>query len=381
VGRVALEPLEEQVEHGLVVSVGEDQRDQDGQPEYAAPPARPLLLSPTVRVVAVVVTYNRKHLLVRCLDAIARQTHPVDEVVLVDNASSDGTEEHLAAAGVGERLALRYVRLERNGGGAEGFHHGVRHALERDSDWLWLMDDDCLPAGDALERLLASPRAAEAETAVLAPVVRDPGGRILPINRGHVRRRLFLAPLVAASSEEYARAEVQIGFCSFVGPLVRTAAARRIGLPMREMFIRFEDVEYLQRLGPGERMWMVGASEIVHADPQPVAGADLRTLWGDFSQPIPFAQQWKRLYGFRNLIHTGRLRGYTGPVQALSQFALQAARTLLFHERRGRTLLLLAAYGWDGWRGRFRNVPPERWAGVAETRRPLAYLERESLEY
>jgi GT2 family glycosyltransferase len=244
------------------------------------------------------------------------------------------------------------------------------------------MDDDCVPAPDALERLLASGHATRPDTAVLAPVVRGPGGDLLPINRGHVRPRWFYAPLVAASEEEQApEAETEIGFCSFVGPLLRTSAARAIGLPMSEMFIRFEDVEYLQRLGPGRRMWLVGASEIVHNDPQPVAGAHFRAMWGDYAQRIPFAQQWKRLYGFRNLIYTARAGGYMNAGQALSQFAVQAARTLLFHERRLRTLLLLAAYGLDGWRGRFRNVPPSRWGELAASRRPLRFIRQAAMAY
>jgi rhamnopyranosyl-N-acetylglucosaminyl-diphospho-decaprenol beta-1,3/1,4-galactofuranosyltransferase len=334
-----------------------------------------------VRVAAVVVTYNRKELLARCLAALERQTHAPAAVLVVDNASTDGTPELVAAGGFADRLPLEYLRLGRNGGGAEGFHFGVRRALELDADWLWLMDDDCLAEPDALERLLASPRAADPSTAVLAPVVREPGGRVLPVNRGHVRPgRWLFAPLVAASEAEYAAgAETEIGFCSFVGPLVRSTTAREIAPPLREMFIRFEDVEYLQRL-PG-RMWLIGSSSMLHADPAPVAGADLRTMWADFSQPLPFAQQWKRLYGFRNLVYAGRSGGYLSAPQAVAQFAVQAVRTLLFHERRARTLLLLAAYGLDGWRGRFRNVPPERWAGIAAARRPLRYIEREALSY
>jgi GT2 family glycosyltransferase len=332
-------------------------------------------------VVAVVVTYNRRELLVECLEALARQTHPVERVVLVDNASTDGTEEHVRASGVGERVLLSYVQLERNGGGAEGFHYGVREALRLDADWLWLMDDDCEPAVDALALLLGSPRAADAGAAVLAPVVRDGDGRVLPINRGHVRRRWGFAPLVACSAEEHEQAEVEVSFCSFVGPLVRASAARRIGLPLREAFIRFEDVEYLQRLGAAEEMWMVTASEIVHRDPAPVAGSDARTMWGDFSQPIPFAQQWKRLYGVRNLIVCGRRGGYMGAGQVLAYLAVQAVRTLLFHERRWLTLRLLALYGRDGWRERFRNVPPGRWGELVGVRRVGRVVSLEALSY
>src|SRR3954447_17496153 len=144
-----------------------------------------------IDVIAVLVTYNRRELLVECLEAIARQTHPVSRVVLVDNASTDGTVEHVLASGVAERLAIDLVQLTRNGGGAEGFHYGVRTALEGESDWLWLMDDDCEPADDCLERLLEAPPAA-----LVAPVVRDQEGRVLPIHRGHVRPRWFFSPLM-----------------------------------------------------------------------------------------------------------------------------------------------------------------------------------------
>jgi len=332
-------------------------------------------------VVGVVVTHNRRELLVRCLEALAAQEHPVAEVVLVDNASTDGTLEHVAECGVADRLPIRAVRLRRNGGGAEGFHYGVRQALRLDSDWLWLMDDDCEPAPDTLAALLRSPRAAETETAVLAPVVADGDGNVLPVNRGHVQPRWFFSSLVAASPGENASGETLIGFCSFVGPVVRTEAARRIGLPMREMFIRFEDVEYLSRIRPRERMWLVASSRIVHRDPRPVAGADLRAMWSDYSQRIPFAQQWKRLYGFRNQLFCGFRGGYLRPWHALSQLAVQAVRTLLFHERRLLTLRLLALYGLDGWRGRFRNLPPARWPELAGERRPAALIESEAIDY
>ncbi len=332
-----------------------------------------------MRVVAVVVTYNRKVLLGRCLEALEQSSRPPDRVLVVDNASTDGTDEVVAS-----HPAVRYVRLARNGGGAEGFHHGVRIALaEEEPDWLWLMDDDCIAAPDALSALLASPRALDPSVGVLAPVARDGDGRLLPINRGYVRPRWFFAPLVAAPEEEQAPGvETEIEFCSFVGPLVRASAVREAGLPMREMFIRFEDVEYMGRLRErGWRIWLVGSSLMTHLDPNPVPGADIRAMWGDYSQRIPFDAQWKRLYGFRNLLYTARRGGYMHAGQAVAQFLVQAVRTLLFHERRGRTLLLLAAYGLDGWRGRFRNVPPERWRALAHEGRPLRYVEREALSY
>jgi hypothetical protein len=127
---------------------------------------------------------------------------------------------------------------------------------------------------------------------------------------------------------------------------------------------------------------MVGGASIAHHDPQPLAGADARTMWGDFGQPIPFEQQWKRLYGVRNLIVCGRRGGYMGRGQVLAYLAVQAVRTLLFHERRLLTLRLLALYGRDGWRGRFRNVPPARWGELASERVRLGTkIDNEALRY
>ena len=329
-------------------------------------------------VQVVVVTYNRKQLLVECLEALARQTLPPERVIVVDNASTDGSEAHVAASGVGARLPLTWLRLRRNGGGSEGFHYGVREALRVPSEWIWLMDDDCEPAGDALERLLRSPRAQDASTAALVPVVRTADGEPLPMHRGHITPRLVRAPIVALTEED---GETECDFASFVGPLFRTEAVRAMGLPLREAFIRFEDLEYSARLRRHGRMWLVPESLVVHKEAVPVTGSDLRTLWRDFARPTRFEDQWKNVYGSRNVIFAGRRHGFVSAPAALSYVALQTARTLLFDPRKLRTAYLLALYAYDGWRGRFRNVPPGRWPGVADASFPPRYLNAEALRY
>ena len=48
-----------------------------------------------LRLAAVVVTYNRKQLLVECLRALLRQTVCIDRIFIINNASTDGTNEYL----------------------------------------------------------------------------------------------------------------------------------------------------------------------------------------------------------------------------------------------------------------------------------------------
>jgi rhamnopyranosyl-N-acetylglucosaminyl-diphospho-decaprenol beta-1,3/1,4-galactofuranosyltransferase len=330
---------------------------------------------------AVVVTYNRRTLLLACLEALADQTHTLDGVIVVDNASTDGTEETLVHADVRRRIPIDYIRLTRNGGGAEGFHYGLRAALGTDADWIWLMDDDCEPAPDALATLLAAPRADDPDAALLAPLVEMPGGEVLPLNRGWLRPRWFKAPLVGLQPADWARDELRVEHVSLVGPLVRADAARRTEPPRRDFFIWFDDLEWTARLGRVGGLWLIPASRIVHRDARSLTDASPRGLLRDLTRGEPFETAWKRAYGLRNLIWTGRRDGWFTPLRALSFTAIAALRSLLSGPPRLRALRLTLLYARDGWRGRFVNVAPADWPGLADARDPLAYLSARALDY
>ena len=106
-------------------------------------------------VSAVIVTYNRKEELVRCLRAVLQQTYPVSYVLIVDNASTDGTWEYLIKEGVFEDPRILYHRSETNTGGSGGFHTGLQIAhTQLRTDFYWLMDDDGYPSRDCLRMLL-----------------------------------------------------------------------------------------------------------------------------------------------------------------------------------------------------------------------------------
>ncbi len=100
--------------------------------------------------VAVVVAYNRRDLLPESVEATLAQTVAPDAVIVVDNASDDGSADALAE----RHPEVDIVRLERNTGGAGGFTIGIALALQRGSArWVWLMDDDTVPKPTALEAL------------------------------------------------------------------------------------------------------------------------------------------------------------------------------------------------------------------------------------
>ena len=102
------------------------------------------------RTAAVIVTYNRKAMLQRCLRALCTQTAGVPELWVIDNASTDGTAELVAQLNL---PTMHYYNTGKNLGGAGGFACGIQQAACSGAEYLWIMDDDCLPEPDALQQL------------------------------------------------------------------------------------------------------------------------------------------------------------------------------------------------------------------------------------
>jgi GT2 family glycosyltransferase len=95
-------------------------------------------------ITVVAPTYQRADRLARLVDALERQDHPADrfEVVVVDDASTDHTQEVLEAAVARGAIDLRPLRMDRNGGPAPARNRGWRSA---NAPVVAFIDDDCTP--------------------------------------------------------------------------------------------------------------------------------------------------------------------------------------------------------------------------------------------
>jgi rhamnopyranosyl-N-acetylglucosaminyl-diphospho-decaprenol beta-1,3/1,4-galactofuranosyltransferase len=209
------------------------------------------------RVCAVVVTYNRLELLRECLTALESQTRPVDRVLVIDNASSDGTPEAVER----EHPSAELVRLGENLGGAGGFHEGARRAYEGGFDWIWLMDDDTIPTETALEELLKAPAGLDGlpRPLVLASKVLGTDGNLHPFNVSRTDERD--PDLVVAAVE---RGFTPIRYTSFVSAFVHRDAFTEVGMPLAEYFIWFDDVEFTARAIKDHAGFLAPRSVVLH---------------------------------------------------------------------------------------------------------------------
>jgi len=228
---------------------------------------------------AIVVTHNRLFLLKENLAALRAQLRRPDEIIVVNNASTDGTADWLKT-----QSGLTVVTQE-NFGSSGGQLAGIRTAYARGHDWFWCMDDDVIPKPDALEQLLACAKASDERTGFLCSVVRWTDGSM----------NLMTAPNVfsGSASETLPENLVRVVSASFVSVMFHRRAVAKKGLPLREMFLWFDDAEYTRRIANEFPSYQVLTSEVEHRTKT--------NYWVDFDHmaglpPMPLS------YGVRNFI-------------------------------------------------------------------------------
>src|SRR5215470_12302472 len=210
-----------------------------------------------MHVTAVIVTYNRCSLLLESLAATREQSRQPDSVLVIDNASTDGTAEAVRA----KFAAVGLVTLPRNTGGAGGFAYGLAMALADGADLVWLMDDDTIPEKQALAAMLeALDRYPGRKPALVASRVLWTDGRPHPMNTPRTKPFATKAELAAAAAAGCR----PIRSASFVSILVDGQTCRQRGLPLADYFLWNDDFEFTTRILRRNPGLLCPASVVVH---------------------------------------------------------------------------------------------------------------------
>jgi rhamnopyranosyl-N-acetylglucosaminyl-diphospho-decaprenol beta-1,3/1,4-galactofuranosyltransferase len=197
------------------------------------------------KLIIVVVTYNRMSILKRCLFSLLAQSQLPDLIIIVDNASTDGTEEMLQKEFSNHPL-LAYVNLGTNLGGAGGFHFGSKLAIEKEADWVCLMDDDCLPHKDCIKKLMMN------------------------INN---KRNIYSPIILSIEDKETTlwgiKTRVNTGnrevvTLPFNGFLIHRESIQELDFPEKDFFIYGDDTEYNLRAKSSSRKIIMATDSIMY---------------------------------------------------------------------------------------------------------------------
>lgn len=270
------------------------------------------------KICTVIVTYNRSDLLVNTLKAVMAQTQPISQLVIVDNCSTDNTQQVLAEMGLvaaplkdGELqnsvldsdLKVCCSRSAENLGGSYGFYTGLKLAHEMDNDFIWMMDDDVEPDRDCLELLVSH---MDKQTGVCIPNRYGNGfvdSAKTKYDLEHVFRYKLSKKKDFIPANQITADAVVVRDMPFEGPLLRSSLIDQVGLPNKDLFIIFDDTEYATRLSEVANIKFVVGARLFRQ--LPTKSAKKRKL------------NWKDYYSLRNEFWFDHTYGKTWAVREL----------------------------------------------------------------
>ncbi len=209
------------------------------------------------KICAVVVTYNRKELVEKCINSILAQKDTSCDVIVVDNGSTDGTNELFKTVFTAD--SVRYFNLGENMGCAAGTSRGIKEAVNSGYEYIWVMDDDVISQPDTLRQLLIADKELHGNWGILSSVAYWTDGSICEANRQKKTLFTFMNEI------DYKKQYVRVCMVSLASMFIKSKVVREIGLPISEYFIYTEDYEFCSRVGKRYPIYVVTASKVTHA--------------------------------------------------------------------------------------------------------------------
>lgn len=208
------------------------------------------------KVIAIVVTYNRKELLKECINALLNQEYKNCEVLIVDNASTDGTYEYIRD--MIDDNKIKYRNTSTNLGGAGGFNYGIKEAYKIGCDYIWLMDDDTIVLKNSLEELISATGLIDDRFGYIASNVLWKDNTPCIMNKQEIDKEWY------KNSQLINNGILNIKKSTFVSMLIPITVIKDIGLPIKEFFIWGDDIEYSNRISKKYKCYLAGRSQVIH---------------------------------------------------------------------------------------------------------------------
>jgi GT2 family glycosyltransferase len=224
------------------------------------------------KVIAVVVTYNRSTLLAECINALRNQTQKLDAIFVVNNGSTDNTEQWLK-----NQPDLHFI-TQKNVGSSGGFSTGINWAYKNGFSWIWLMDDDGYPTPSALENLLAQDNG---QMRLMNCAV---------IDKEDKKSFVWKTQHYKTLDEVDTKVIEGIGH-PFNGTMLHRKIVERVGVPQPKFFLWGDETEYYYRITKINKIPVCTVADSIHY--HPATAFSLKQDWD-------YGSGWKMYYYIRN---------------------------------------------------------------------------------
>jgi hypothetical protein len=216
-------------------------------------------MNPTV--CAIVLCYNGVELTLECIESLRNQTFPKLEIIIIDNDSPDHTAE-IVSSHYPESLV---INSGRNLGYVAGNNLGIQIALEKQSEYFFLVNNDTKLDPDCVTTLVNT-FSGDNSIGVLGPMVYiwDQPSRVSSAG-GQVNWKYADAVNVGAGEEDHGQFQARsVDFVNGCGIMVTRQAVDKAGVLDPKFFMYWEETDWCQRIyaagfkiyfEPEARMW------------------------------------------------------------------------------------------------------------------------------
>ncbi|HTM77214.1 MAG TPA: glycosyltransferase, partial [Devosia sp.] len=119
-------------------------------------------------VAVIILNWNKAALTAACVAAVTRMTYQPVLILVIDNGSAAGSLGPLEAL----EAPFELMRNQANLGFTGGVNTGIRRALEAGADYIWLLNNDAVPAADTLATLVSAMQA-DPHIGMTSPIIRN----------------------------------------------------------------------------------------------------------------------------------------------------------------------------------------------------------------
>jgi hypothetical protein len=203
-------------------------------------------------VIAVILNTNRRDDTLECLESLYRNAYPNQRVIVLDNASSDGS-----AAAIRERFPQTIlIELDRNLGYAGNNNVGIEAALQHGADWVFVLNEDTILAPDCIERLV-SVGEEDARIGIVGPMVYHYDEPNVIQSAGGILEADFAALHIGQNEVDIGQYPEprDVAWVSGCALLVRRKLIEEIGALDERFFYYWEETDWCTRAR--ERGWRI----------------------------------------------------------------------------------------------------------------------------
>ena len=286
------------------------------------------------KVIAVVVTYNRRALLSECITALRKQTRPLDAILVINNGSTDDTEQWLT-----KQSDLFFIN-QNNLGSSGGFSTGINWAYRNNYSWIWCMDDDGYPKEDALDNLLDAD---------------DGSMRLLNcavIDKEDKKSFVWKTQQYKTIDEVNTKLIEGIGH-PFNGTMLHRRIVERVGVPKPKYFLWGDETEYYYRIVRRNNIPVCTVPGSIHYHPS--TAFSIKKDWD-------YGSGWKMYFYIRNrfYIHQAKFNNRALALLHYCSFIIAFAGIVMLYQKTDR-MKKLSFIMWpmtDAFAKNFDATPP-----------------------